>query len=59
VNPAVAVVPGSAVLDEPLPVGTLVSFPLVLLVCVLATRRSGPASVAPDGEVLAAPALRA
>jgi drug/metabolite transporter (DMT)-like permease len=39
-NPAVAVVLGIAVLGEPLTVGTLVGFPLVLLGCALATRRS-------------------
>ena len=42
VNPAVAVVLGIALLGEPLTVGTLVGFPLVLLGCVLATRRSRP-----------------
>ena len=40
VNPAVAVLLGIAVLGEPLTAGMLVGFPLVLLGCVLATRRS-------------------
>ena len=59
VNPAVAVVLGVAVLDEPLTTGTLVGFPLVLLGCVLATRRSRPPAVDADSEVLEAPAVRA
>ena len=63
VNPAVAVVLGILVLGEPLTVGTLVGFPLVLLGCVLATRRSrppGPLTRAEaDGEVLEQPVPRA
>ena len=61
VNPAVAVALGIAVLGEPLTVGTLVGFPLVLLGCVLATRRSRPPAAGPaaaDDEVLASPAAR-
>lgn len=61
VNPAVAVVLGIAVLDEPLTAGTLVGFPLVLLGCVLATRRSRPpvqADAEVDTEVLQSPAAR-
>jgi drug/metabolite transporter (DMT)-like permease len=40
VNPAVAVLLGVLLLDEPLTVGILVGFPLVLLGSYLATRRS-------------------
>lgn len=40
VNPAVAVLLGILLLDEPVTVGTLIGFPLVLAGCVLATRRS-------------------
>lgn len=64
VNPAVAVVLGIALLDEPLTTGMLIGFPLVLLGCVLATRRSRPAKTAAatdaavDDEVLQQPALR-
>jgi drug/metabolite transporter (DMT)-like permease len=43
VNPAVALLLGIVVLDEPLTLGALVGFPLVLVGCVLATRRSRPA----------------
>ncbi len=50
VNPAVAVLLGVLLLGEPLTRGTLVGFPLVLLGCVLATRRG-----APRGAVAAAP----
>ena len=41
VNPAVAVLLGIALLDEHFTAGVAVGFPLVLLGCVLATRRSG------------------
>lgn len=61
VNPAVAVALGIAVLHEPLTLGTLVGFPLVLLGSVLATRRSRPpAAVAQevDDEVLESPVAR-
>ncbi len=61
VNPAVAVALGIAVLREPLTVGTLVGFPLVLLGCVLATRatRLVPAATpSPDDEVLEPPVAR-
>jgi drug/metabolite transporter (DMT)-like permease len=61
VNPAVAVALGIALLDEPLSVGTLVGFPLVLAGCVLATRRSRPrvADLAGvDDEVVAEPVAR-
>ena len=40
VNPAVALVLGIVVLGEPLTLGALVGFPLVLAGCLLATRRS-------------------
>jgi drug/metabolite transporter (DMT)-like permease len=58
VNPAVAVALGIAVLDEPLTVGTLVGFPLVLLGCVLATRaaRPAPQPQATDTAALEVPA---
>ena len=45
VNPAVALLLGIVVLDEPLTLGAVVGFPLVLAGCVLATRRSRPAAV--------------
>jgi drug/metabolite transporter (DMT)-like permease len=41
VNPAVAVLLGVLLLDEPFTLGIAVGLPLVLLGCVLATRRSG------------------
>jgi drug/metabolite transporter (DMT)-like permease len=41
VNPAVAVVLGVLLLDEPFTLGLAIGLPLVLLGCVLATRRSG------------------
>lgn len=40
VNPAVAVLLGTLLLDEPLTRGMLVGFPLILAGCVLATRHS-------------------
>jgi drug/metabolite transporter (DMT)-like permease len=40
VNPAVALVLGVLVLDEKLTLGILVGFPLILLGCVVATRRT-------------------
>ena len=56
VNPAVALVLGITLLGEPLTLGALVGFPLVLVGCVLATR----ATVAPtvDEELLAEPVGR-
>lgn len=62
VNPAVAVVLGVWLLGEPVTVGMVVGFPLVLLGCVLATRRSRPPAAGPvrvDDEVLEQPAARA
>ncbi len=50
VNPAVAVALGILLLDEPFTTGTLAGFPLVLLGCVLATRRSRPARPQPAAE---------
>ena len=46
VNPAVAVVLGILLLDEPFTLGIALGLPLVLLGCVLATRRSAPVPVA-------------
>ncbi len=43
VNPAVAVLAGVLLLDEPFTLGLAVGLPLVLLGCVLATRRNAPA----------------
>jgi drug/metabolite transporter (DMT)-like permease len=63
VNPAVAVVLGILVLGEPLTAGTLVGFPLVLLGCVLSTRRTRPrapvTAATADEEVLEQPVPRA
>ena len=60
VNPAVAVLLGIALLGEPLTVGTLVGFPLVLVGCVLATRRSRPVPAeTADEQVLTEPVARA
>ena len=42
VNPAVAVLLGVLLLDEPLTTGIAVGFPLVLVGSVLAARHSGP-----------------
>ncbi len=50
VNPAVAVVLGIALLDEPFTLGTALGFPLVLLGCALATRRDRPQVPQPAGE---------
>jgi drug/metabolite transporter (DMT)-like permease len=47
VNPAVAVVLGVLLLDEPFTLGIALGLPLVLVGCVLATRRSAP-RVAPE-----------
>ena len=57
VNPAVAVLVGILVLSEPLTGGMLIGFPLILLGCVLATRRSRPRSTrASDEPPVAEPA---
>jgi drug/metabolite transporter (DMT)-like permease len=42
VNPAVAVLLGVLLLDEPFTLGIALGLPLVLLGCILATRRSAP-----------------
>ena len=46
VNPAVALLLGVLLLDEPLTAGLLLGFPLVLLGCVLATRQNRVVAVA-------------
>jgi drug/metabolite transporter (DMT)-like permease len=43
VNPAVAVLLGIVLLDEPVTLGIAIGLPLVLIGCVLATRRGHPA----------------
>jgi drug/metabolite transporter (DMT)-like permease len=50
VNPAVAVLLGVLLLDEPFTLGIGLGLPLVLLGCVLATRRSVAPEPAPDVE---------
>jgi drug/metabolite transporter (DMT)-like permease len=50
VNPAVAVLLGVLLLDEPFTLGIALGLPLVLLGCVLATRRSVAPEPAPDVE---------
>ena len=45
-TPAVALLLAIALLDEPLALGAVVGFPLVLVGCVLATRRSRPGTTA-------------
>jgi drug/metabolite transporter (DMT)-like permease len=52
VNPAVAVLLGVLLLDEPFTLGIALGLPLVLLGCVLATRRSAPLAAA---ETVVAP----
>jgi drug/metabolite transporter (DMT)-like permease len=44
VNPAVAIVLGALVLDEPLTRGMLIGFPLVILGSFLGTMRAKPAA---------------
>ncbi|SNS53116.1 EamA domain-containing membrane protein RarD [Geodermatophilus saharensis] len=51
VNPAVAVVAGVLLLDEPFTLGLAVGLPLVLVGCVLATRRNAPAPVPVESPV--------
>jgi drug/metabolite transporter (DMT)-like permease len=55
VNPAVAVLLGVLLLSEPFTIGLAVGLPLILVGCVLATRRSAPAAVERDAEVIEAP----
>ncbi len=50
VNPAVAVLLGVLLLDEPFTLGIALGLPLVLVGCVLATRRSRPAKPEPSTE---------
>jgi drug/metabolite transporter (DMT)-like permease len=57
VNPAVAVGLGVLLLDEPFTLGLAVGLPLVLLGCVLATRRS-PAPAGTADEAAEVPAAR-
>jgi drug/metabolite transporter (DMT)-like permease len=57
VNPAVAVGLGVLLLDEPFTLGLAVGLPLVLLGCVLATRRS-PAPAGSADEAAEVPAAR-
>jgi drug/metabolite transporter (DMT)-like permease len=51
VNPAVAVLAGVLLLDEPFTLGLAVGLPLVLAGCVLATRRNTP-TPAPEGAAV-------
>jgi drug/metabolite transporter (DMT)-like permease len=53
-NPAVAVLLGVLLLDEPFTLGLALGLPLVVLGCVLATRRSAPAQAVPVPEADAA-----
>jgi drug/metabolite transporter (DMT)-like permease len=50
VNPAVAVLLGTAILSEPVTAGMLVGFPLILLGCFLATRQTRVAAVTAVAE---------
>ncbi len=56
VNPAVAVLLGVLLLDEPFSLGIALGLPLVLAGCVLATRRNRSSSPAPAEEALDAAA---
>jgi drug/metabolite transporter (DMT)-like permease len=59
VNPAVAVLLGVLLLDEPFTLGIAIGLPLVLGGCVLATRRSRPRTAPterPTGDVVITPA---
>jgi drug/metabolite transporter (DMT)-like permease len=53
-NPAVAVLLGVLLLDEPFTLGLAVGLPLIVLGCVLATRRSAPQQTIPVPECDAA-----
>ena len=55
VNPAVAVLLGVLLLGEPFTAGLAVGLPLILLGCVLATRRSAAAVAQHGAEVVDAP----
>jgi drug/metabolite transporter (DMT)-like permease len=50
VNPAVAVLLGVLLLDEPFTLGIAIGLPLVLVGCVLATRRSQAPRPEPSTE---------
>ena len=52
VNPAVAVLLGVVLLDEPFTLGIAIGLPLVLVGCVLATRRSGPRRPQPSSDAV-------
>ena len=52
VNPAVAVLLGVLLLGEPFTLGIAVGLPLVLVGCVLATRRSRPREPEPSAETV-------
>jgi drug/metabolite transporter (DMT)-like permease len=57
VNPAVAIVLGALVLDEPLTLGMAVGFPLVILGSFLGTMRSKAAATpAPPAQLADRPA---
>ncbi|MCZ2830394.1 DMT family transporter [Modestobacter sp. VKM Ac-2986] len=58
VNPAVAVGLGVLLLDEPFTLGLAVGLPLVLVGCVLATRRSPAAAGTTDDAAAEVPAAR-
>ena len=49
VSPAVAILLGAIVLDEPLTIGLAIGFPLVIIGSVLGTWRSAPRPVEPTG----------
>jgi drug/metabolite transporter (DMT)-like permease len=49
VSPAVAILLGALVLDEPLTVGLAIGFPLVIIGSVLGTWRSATPAVEPTG----------
>jgi drug/metabolite transporter (DMT)-like permease len=49
VSPAVAILLGAIVLDEPLTIGLAIGFPLVIIGSVLGTWRSAPPPVEPTG----------
>jgi drug/metabolite transporter (DMT)-like permease len=48
INPAVAILLGVTLLDEPLTIGMAIGFPLVILGCVLGTARTRTTSEEPD-----------
>jgi drug/metabolite transporter (DMT)-like permease len=56
VNPAVAVLLGVLLLDEPFTLGIAVGLPLVLVGCVLATRRGHPERAEPSADSIDAAA---